>query len=264
MDAWCALWFWPLDRVGLLDGTEAKYAADGGVFEAGPAPVAPEPEAAAASGPAPGDVVWRAAGLFDDPDGEQGELDADAESDKGLEIKRLKIKGRRATGRQAEIAEDTRRSVIPLKTLADWLDFLELTLGTKDADAGSFLDGLDDLPVDEALPLLETYERSLDGVLGMDSPFKLNERFPWLHTVEEIAGTTERDIKTEDGHGFFHWELHFAHVFRGAGVGSTFRWGIRLGSGRGGRRTRCSLSTSRGSCSPRSRQRPNERGVLTS
>jgi len=37
--------------------------------------------------------------------------------------------------------------------------------------------------------------------------------------VEDIAGTTERDIKTEDGHGFFHWELHFAHVFRGPGGG---------------------------------------------
>lgn len=215
MDAWCALWFWPLDQVGLLDGTDAVYAVGEGAFGAVPTQVAPEPEAAFPSGPAPGDVAWRAAGLFDDPDGEQEELGAPADSDKGLEIKRLKIKGRRATGRQAEIAEDLRRPFIPLKTFADWLDFLELTLGMKDADAGSFLDGLDDLPVDEALPLLETYERSLDGVLGMDSPFKLAERFPWLDVVEDIAGTTERDIKTEDGHGFFHWELHFAHVFRG-------------------------------------------------
>ncbi|MFE1173131.1 class I SAM-dependent DNA methyltransferase [Streptomyces sp. NPDC058773] len=229
MDVWCALWFWPLDQVGLLDGSDTAYAPGGGVFEAGPPPVtpasvvsassAPEPAVAAPSGPAPGDVVWRAAGLFDDPDGEQDELGAVEESDKGLEIKRLKIKGRRATGRQAEIAEDTRRPVIPLKTFADWLDFLELTLGTKDADAGSFLDGLDDLPVDEALPLLEAYERSLDSVLGMDSPLRLAQRFPWLHAVEDIAGTTERDIKTEDGHGFFHWELHFAHVFRGPGGG---------------------------------------------
>ncbi|WP_329531878.1 hypothetical protein OG568_14740 [Streptomyces sp. NBC_01450] len=224
MDAWCALWFWPLDQVGLLDGTDAAYAVGEGAFGAVAAPVAPKPEDAAPSGPAPGDVAWRAAGLFDDPDGEQDELGTLADSDKGLEIKGLeikglKIKGRRATGRQAEIAEDLRRPFIPLKTFADWLDFLELTLGTKDADAGSFLDGLDDLPVDEALPLLETYERSLDGVLGMDSPFKLAERFPWLDVVEDIAGTTERDIKAEDGHGFFHWELHFAHVFRGPGGG---------------------------------------------
>lgn len=215
MDAWCALWFWPLDQVGLLDGTDAVYTVGEGAFGAVPTPVAAEPEAAVPSGPAPGDVAWRAAGLFDDPDGEQEELGAPADSGKGLEIKGLKIKGRSATGRKAEIAEDLRRPFIPLKTFADWLDFLELTLGTKDADAGSFLDGLDDLPVDEALPLLETYERSLDGVLGMDSPFKLAERFPWLDVVEDIAGTTERDIKAADGRGFFHWELHFAHVFRG-------------------------------------------------
>lgn len=225
MDAWCALWFWPLDQVGLLDGGDAKYAAGGGVLEAGPsASVAPEPEAVPApSGPAPGDVAWRAAGLFGDPDGEQGELGDAAENDRGLAVKGLRIKGRRATGRQAEIVEDARRLCIPLKTLADWLDFLELTLGARDAEGDrqeqTFLDGLDDLPVDEALPLLEAYERSLDGVMGMDSPFKLAERFPWLDVVEDIAGTNERDIKAEDGHGFFHWELHFAHVFRGLGGG---------------------------------------------
>lgn len=227
MDAWCALWFWPLDQVGLLDGGDAKYAAGGGVPEAVPAaPAAPEPEAAPApSGPAPGDVAWRAAGLFGEPDGEQGELDDAAENDRGLAVKGLKIKGRRATGRQAEIVEDARRSCIPLKTFADWLDFLELTLGARDAEGDgreqtqTFLDGLDDLPVDEALPLLEAYERSLDGVMGMDSPFKLAERFPWLDVVEDIAGTNERDIKAEDGHGFFHWELHFAHVFQGARCG---------------------------------------------
>ncbi|MFC9428074.1 hypothetical protein [Streptomyces sp. NPDC056987] len=218
MDAWCALWFWPLDRVGLLDGTDAVYATGAEVAGAVSVPAAREAESrvlTVPSGPAPGDVAWRAAGLFDDPDGEQGELEAQEESGKGLEIKGLKIKGRRATGRRAEINEDDRRSVIPLKTFADWLEFLELTLGTKDADAGSFLDGLDGLPVDEALPALEAYERSLDGVLGMNSPFKLAERFPWLDVVEDLAGTTERDIKTEDGHGFFHWELHFAHVFLG-------------------------------------------------
>ena len=29
MDAWCALWFWPLEEVGLLNGTAADYFADG-------------------------------------------------------------------------------------------------------------------------------------------------------------------------------------------------------------------------------------------
>ncbi|MFI6861425.1 Eco57I restriction-modification methylase domain-containing protein [Streptomyces sp. NPDC050421] len=209
MDAWCALWFWPLDQVGLLDGTDgAAYASGGGALFGAP----PVLEAAAPTGPAPGDVAWMATGLFDDLDSEQGELAAD-----GADTSGLRAKGRSGSGggRKAEIKQDERRSAIPLKSFADWLEFLELTLGTKDAVANSFLDGLDDLPVDEALPLLETYERSLDSVLGMDSAFKLAERFPWLPVVEDIAGTNERDIKTEDGQGFFHWELHFAHVFRG-------------------------------------------------
>lgn len=45
------------------------------------------------------------------------------------------------------------------------------------------------------------------------------DRLPWLHTVEDIAGTNERDIKAEDGRGFFHWEPHFAHVFQGESGG---------------------------------------------
>ncbi|MFI1972845.1 hypothetical protein [Streptomyces cinnamoneus] len=223
MDAWCALWFWPLDQVELLDGSAPEYGPGGGVLRdvaallAGGTPA--ESSSAAApvpSGPAPGDLIWQAAGLFDDPDGEQGELDGLAADDEaGL---RTKARGGTA-GRKAQIAEDLWRPVIPLKTFADWLDFLEAMLGTKDAEDGSFLDGLDGLPVDEALPLLEAYERSLDGVLGMDRTFNLPVRFPWLNVVEDIAGTTERDIKAEDGHGFFHWELHFAHVFRGPGGG---------------------------------------------
>ena len=27
MDVWCALWFWPLDKVGLLDGSDPAYPA---------------------------------------------------------------------------------------------------------------------------------------------------------------------------------------------------------------------------------------------
>lgn len=227
MDAWCALWFWPLDKVADLDGTSPDYVAGGGVVREADLPavlsgttpadapvVVPEPD-----GPAPGDLAWQAAGLFDDLDGEQGEL-----GDPGLAAnggKGLKSRTRRAGesgGRAAQIGQGPWREVIPLKTLADWLDFLEATLGTNDAD-GSFLDGLDDLPVDEALPVLEDFERDMDVALGMDRAFNLRSRFPWLHVVEDIAGTTEKDIKAEDGHGFFHWELHFAHVFGGAGGG---------------------------------------------
>ncbi|KUF20415.1 hypothetical protein [Streptomyces silvensis] len=224
MDAWCALWFWPLDQVGLLDGTASRYGAEAGGLAAGTA-VAPSPEAEpnepAPSEPAPGDVAWQAVGFFDHPDGEQDELPVPAPASAVDNAAGLRTKQRSGSGgRKAQIREDQRRSAIPLKTFGDWLEFLELALGTRDAggDAGgdvSFLDGLDDLPVDEALPLLEAYERSLDGVMGMDSPFRLAERFPWLDVVEDIAGTNEGDIKAEDGHGFFHWELLFAHVFRG-------------------------------------------------
>lgn len=33
MDAWCALWFWPADKAGLLDGTVGEYAAHSMVTE---------------------------------------------------------------------------------------------------------------------------------------------------------------------------------------------------------------------------------------
>ncbi|WP_200305126.1 class I SAM-dependent DNA methyltransferase [Streptomyces adelaidensis] len=230
MDTWCALWFWPLDKVADLDGTGPDYAAGGVVVRAADLPellagqeasvtsevaeTAPEP-----SGPAPGDLAWQAGGLFDDPDGEQGEFVEPllvADAGKGLRTKASLAGG--GGGRKAQIGDSPWRDVIPLKSFEDWLDFLEATLGTNDAD-GSFLDGLDDLPVDEALPILEDFERDMDVALGMDRGFNLRSRFPWLHAVEDIAGTTEKDIKAEDGHGFFHWELHFAHVFRGVSGG---------------------------------------------
>ncbi|RPF44989.1 hypothetical protein EDD96_1534 [Streptomyces sp. Ag109_G2-6] len=218
MDTWCALWFWPLDKVAELDGTSPDYAAGSGVVSeaqlaallAGEraAATAPEP-----SGPAPGDLTWQMTGLFDDPDGEQTAFAVDgAEEPKGSGP-------RRRTGGRTQQIKDKWRSIIPLKEFTDWLDFLEATLGTEDVPDGTFLAGLDSRPVDEALEVLESFERSLDGTLGMDTGFNLRIRFPWLHTVEDIAGTTERDIKAEDGHGFFHWELHFAHVFRGEGGG---------------------------------------------
>ncbi|MFA3874505.1 DNA methyltransferase [Streptomyces sp. MMCC 100] len=220
MDAWCALWFWPLDKVAELDGTAPDYAVGGGVVRGedvpgllSAAPPAPSDAGAEAGAGTGAGAAWRAAGLFDDPDGEQGELGEllAADGAAGLRTKASLAGG--GGGRQAQIHDDPWREVIPLTSFGDWLDFLELTLGTKDAD-GSFLDGLDDLPVDEALPLLEAFERDMDVALGMDRAFNLRGRFPWLHTVEDIAGTTEKDIKAEDGHGFFHWELHFAHVFR--------------------------------------------------
>ncbi|XMA39051.1 hypothetical protein O1157_27295 [Streptomyces albogriseolus] len=214
MDAWCALWFWPLDKAGELDGTDPVYETGGtlvdessvaGLLASAVRPVEPVES--------PVDRrLWRAAGLFDHPDGEQGELGA-ADEEAGLETR-----GKRGTtGREARIT-DPRRPCIPLRNMGDWLDFLEALLGTRDPE-GSPLEGIEDMPVDRALEFLSDIEVRLDGILGMDAPGRLPFRFPWLNTVEDIAGTTEKDIKAEDGHGFFHWELHFAHVFRGPGGG---------------------------------------------
>ncbi|MGW3386094.1 hypothetical protein [Streptomyces cinereoruber] len=207
MDAWCALWFWPLDRVGLLDGTAQEYERGGALVDESSVPglmgaVTP----AAPAAPAPEGRLWRATGLFDHPDGEQEELG------EGLASSATK---RRA----APAAREPERTTVPLQSLGDWLDFLEGVLGTADMPEQSLLSGIENLGPDEALELLADVEDRLEGFLGMRPAGLLPFRYPWLNTVEDIAGTTEKDIKAEDGHGFFHWELHFAHVFRGAGGG---------------------------------------------
>jgi hypothetical protein len=220
MDAWCALWFWPLDKVGELDGTDPAYGTGGsfvdessvvgmlgGAGGAGRAVVAAEAEAAE---PAPGGRSWRAAGLFDDPRGEQEELGA---ADASQARPRRSTQGRRPGGGQPE------RKTVPLQSFGDWLDFLESVLGKVDMPENSLLSGIENLDPDEALELLADVEHRLEGFLGMEPAGRLPFRHPWLSTVEDIAGTTEKDIKAEDGHGFFHWELHFAHVFRGEGGG---------------------------------------------
>lgn len=211
MDAWCALWFWPLDKTGELDGTDAVYASgDSPPREtAAPDPSDGRPTAAEAPFPAPGAHLWHATGLFDDPDGEQGELGAELPP----AAARRNTPTRKASSRPPE------RRTIPLQSFGDWLDFLESVLGTADMPEQSLLSGIENLSPDDALELLADVEDRLEGFLGMRPAALLPFRYPWLNTVEDIAGTTEKDIKAEDGHGFFHWELHFAHVFRGEGGG---------------------------------------------
>ncbi|WP_324786629.1 class I SAM-dependent DNA methyltransferase [Streptomyces sp. H51] len=218
MDAWCALWFWPLDKVGELDGTDPVYGTGGALVDessvagllGGVRAVATDPLSAVEPvGPAPGDQMWSAAGLFDDPDGEQEELGAGAES--GARPRPARSPSRRTAG-----GGQPERKTIPLQSLGDWLDFLESVLGKVDMPENSLLSGIENLSPDEALELLTDVEDRLEGFLGMQPARLLPFRYPWLNTVEDIAGTTEKDIKAEDGHGFFHWELHFAHVFRSA------------------------------------------------
>ncbi|WP_030810653.1 DNA methyltransferase [Streptomyces sp. NRRL S-337] len=225
MDAWCALWFWPLDKVGELDGSGVVYETGGalvdeesvaGLLGGGRAVAAAEQPMdpvtpVESAGPAPGDQLWQMAGLFDDPDGEQQELGTG--SDSGARPKRSTSRPRRSGGGEQE------RKTVPLQSLGDWLDFLESVLGKVDMPENSLLSGIENLSPDEALELLADVEDRLEGFLGMRPARLLPFRYPWLNTVEDIAGTTEKDIKAEDGHGFFHWELHFAHVFRGPGGG---------------------------------------------
>ncbi|MFV2116921.1 hypothetical protein ACE14D_00035 [Streptomyces sp. Act-28] len=203
MDVWCALWFWPLDRVAELDGSDAvTYGADG---EAG----AEEPPVEAAvetSGPAPGDQTWVKDSLFDDGLPRQLEME-DTGSTAGAGEKKPARK-------RAAARPKARREVIPLATLDDWIDFLECALGTKDVPADSLVA---DFP---SLDALRDYEVKLDAFMGMDSPFRLKARFPWLDTVEDVAGSEERDdAGADEGMGFFHWELQFAHVFAGEAGG---------------------------------------------
>ncbi|GAA4957426.1 hypothetical protein GCM10023205_19720 [Yinghuangia aomiensis] len=203
MDTWCALWFWPLDRIGELDGSE--LAAGGAVPTPDPNPTTerqspPEPT----SGPMPGDLDWTSEGLFDNPNGEQTAFDSSLG-------KQPKAAAKRATGTRHTQIVDARREQIALKDWDDWLDFLEAALGTTD------MEGL--FPHFESLEVMSDFERTLAGLMGMDEPVKLATRFPWVSTVEDIAGSTERDIQAEDGQGFFHWELQFAHVFAGEGGG---------------------------------------------
>ncbi|MFD8824663.1 class I SAM-dependent DNA methyltransferase [Streptomyces sp. NPDC059605] len=223
MDAWCALWFWPLDKTGELDGTDPVYGTGGALVDESSvpgmlvggtgelaAPVASVMPVELPSGPAPGDQLWRTAGLFDDLDGEQEEL--------GEALPTGAVKRSTPTARKAGV-RPPERTTVPLQNLGDWLDFLESLLGTVDMPEQSLLSGIENLGPDEALELLADVEDRLEGFLGMRPATQLPFRYPWLNTVEDIAGTTEKDIKAEDGHGFFHWELHFAHVFRGPGGG---------------------------------------------
>lgn len=200
MDVWCALWFWPLDRVEELEGSEVGSCGDGG--DAGTEEPAEEIAAATPSGPAPGDQTWVKDGLFDDGLPQQLEMEATGPSSDAEETKPAR--------KRAAARPKGRREVIALGTLDDWIDFLECALGAKDVPADSLVAGFPNLDA------LRDYEVRLDGFMGMDSPFRLKARFPWLDTVEDVTGSEDRDDAGADGGmGFFHWELQFAHVFAG-------------------------------------------------
>ncbi|MEV6769687.1 hypothetical protein AB0N05_13770 [Nocardia sp. NPDC051030] len=193
MDAWCALWFWPLDKVGLLDGTDAIYTQDHptdsildsliSTTTAADRPMADKPTGF--------EQVYITESLFSLGD-EQLDLAEYAQA-QAAAVRKPKPAHRRRL--------DPVRQTIPLRNLDDWLDFAEAVLGRVDVPEGSLVTSF------ESLADLEEYEDQLPMWMGMDSEFKLGERFPWFSAAERVAHY----------HGFFHWELQFAQVFNRGG-----------------------------------------------
>ncbi|MEV4251832.1 class I SAM-dependent DNA methyltransferase [Spirillospora sp. NPDC049652] len=182
MDVWCALWFWPLDKAALLDGSADVYRRFGDL-ETSVIEVTELVEAE----PDPGfPTVVEQDSLF------------------GGETKQLSLRGSltsRRGGKTRARTLDPVRAIIPLANLDDWLDFAEAALGRADVPPNSIPSALG------TLGALSEYEDELTKWTGMDSADRLAARFPWLHVAKELADTQ----------GFFHWELQFAQVFQRGG-----------------------------------------------
>ncbi|HKI18548.1 MAG TPA: DNA methyltransferase, partial [Isosphaeraceae bacterium] len=155
MDAWCALWFWRVDKVSMLDGSDPIYATE---------PV-PEPTIVELAPKAEPffPATYVKASLFDD-EPEQLTLAA-------------------ATPRKPSAAKKPRivRPVVPLRDFEDWLEFAESVLGRQDIPEDSLIADF------KRLSELADYEDQLEIYMGMDPFYRLAERFPWLDTVADIA-----------------------------------------------------------------------------
>ncbi|MER5994785.1 class I SAM-dependent DNA methyltransferase [Streptomyces viridosporus] len=182
MDAWCALWFWPVQSAALLDGSHESYAraaevasqSAGWTVSAAPVPAQPG---------APARETYESEDLFGD-----------------VQVVEVKAKAARGGSRKGQIRGE-RRAVIPLASLDDWLDFAESLLGTQDVAADSLVAQFD------TLDALERYEDELPEWMGMERFTSLESRYPWAGVARDVA---ERQ-------GFFHWELEFGQVFAGGG-----------------------------------------------
>ncbi|MFJ8357839.1 class I SAM-dependent DNA methyltransferase [Streptomyces sp. NPDC093984] len=184
MDAWCALWFWPVQEAALLEGSHESYARAAEVASQSGEWVVP-------SAPAPVPAQWGA------PARETYEKE---DLFGGVEVVEVKSKSARGGSRKEQIRGE-RRSVIPLASLDDWLDFTESLLGTQDVPEDSLVAQFDTL--DE----LERYEDELPEWMGMERFYSLESRYPWAAVARDVA---ERQ-------GFFHWELEFGQVFGARG-----------------------------------------------
>ncbi|MFD7992221.1 class I SAM-dependent DNA methyltransferase [Streptomyces mexicanus] len=186
MDAWCALWFWPVQGAALLDGSHEVYARAAEVASQSGEWVVPSAPASApvpAQSGAPARETYETEDLFG-----------------GVEVVEIKSKSGRGGSRKGQIRGE-RRPVIPLASLDDWLDFAESLLGTHDVPADSLVSQFDTL--DE----LERYEDELPEWMGMERFYSLESRYPWAAVARDVA---ERQ-------GFFHWELEFGQVFARGG-----------------------------------------------
>jgi hypothetical protein len=177
MDAWCALWFWPLDKAGLLDGSES-------VYKVAPPTVFPEPEPPTLD---PGPVfpaTWEQDSLF-------------GGTPKQLTLAQVAPRKPRPKPVPAE------HRPVSLASMDDWLDFAEALLGRQDVAPDSLASHF------TSLTEMEEYEDRLESAfyMNMDPVYRLGERFPWLDTIEKIAADQ----------GFFHWELRFASVLASGG-----------------------------------------------
>jgi hypothetical protein len=203
MDAWCALWFWPPDKVGLLDGTDAEYEttpvvsmdtllSTGVVSQLSGDTSQEKPETKA--------QFFENDSLFA-VDGDQLTFgDADA---RDLTKKRKTKKRQTITAATKKRGGPTkRRDIVPLADLSDWLDFLESMLGTKVVKQGTIAASVESL---EELTALEELIQTQPEMDMDDARKAVESRYPWMRVV--------RDIAKEQG--FLHWELDFAGVFSG-------------------------------------------------
>ncbi|WP_323181067.1 class I SAM-dependent DNA methyltransferase [Streptomyces virginiae] len=187
MDAWCALWFWPVQEASLLDGTNPRYRHAAELAEQS--------------------VAYEAA-VSDPEDDDAGVLmswEEEALPGFDTEAKQLSLTqedvAKRRMGRRKEAITEQRRAVIPLANLDDWLDFAESLLGTQDVPSESLIAEF------ASLTELTPYEDALPDLMGMDRSYWLESRFPWAALSRDIASKQ----------GFFHWELEYALIFKHGG-----------------------------------------------
>ncbi|MFG2406146.1 hypothetical protein ACGFR8_17755 [Streptomyces brevispora] len=235
MDAWCALWFWPVGKAGLLDGTDGAYTGApvvgsegagsiGDLIEAMSATVVqgdavPLVEATSATEawatpPASPPMPTSAPRFVENTmlfamEGDQismADIEVSSESVVHVEVKEVgPSKATVKTRKQPtpDLSRPARRPLIALKDLDDWLDFLEAMLGRGPVpDAGSLIGSLN------TLEELSEYEHLIQDETEMDmDQWEPEARFPWMGVVREIA----------EDQGFLHWELDFALAFAEGG-----------------------------------------------